>query len=165
MESLVGLKLTIVRNAGGTKVFHFGGPVSDKGCMVGKWALHVQCPWRLERAGRIVTGLADYYAPAEDNKDEFWDPDSAATGHLQDQILGDLLGGFDPNTRSYLNQTDGLRVEHAACDSFGGARIDLAGGYRLVIFPVGTRGEQWRLFEPGSDSPHLVLRDGALMAE
>ena len=67
LRSLVGLKLSIVRNAGNMKVLHFGDAIRIDAGLVGKYALHIQRPWRLERDGRVITGWSDYYIRADDN--------------------------------------------------------------------------------------------------
>jgi hypothetical protein len=45
--------------------------------------------------------------------------------------------------------------------NLGDIRLELAGGYAIVVFPAGYRHEAWRLFAPGSDGDHLVFpREG-----
>jgi hypothetical protein len=48
------------------KNFHFGDLRKRDKSFVGRYALHIQCPWRIERAGRIVTGSVDFYERARD---------------------------------------------------------------------------------------------------
>jgi hypothetical protein len=43
---------------------------------------------------------------------------------------------------------------------FGGAEIDLSGGCRITLFPDGSRGGGWRLFQPRHDAPHFVVVGG-----
>jgi hypothetical protein len=67
LEQLVGLPLSIARDAAAMKNFQFGGirpHPSGKGT-VGQYALHLQCPWRIIATDGIVTGSSDYYEPAE----------------------------------------------------------------------------------------------------
>ena len=73
-----------------------------------------------------------------------------------------VLGGYDPKTRSFVNDTDYLVVEKVDADDFGGATISLSGGYRLVIFPSGSAGEDWRLLQPLSEERHFVVSGGAV---
>jgi hypothetical protein len=47
-------------------------------------------------------------------------------------------------------------------DEFGGAAISLGRDFVLRCFPAGTRGEDWRLFRPQTDFPHLVVTGGAV---
>jgi hypothetical protein len=45
-------------------------------------------------------------------------------------------------------------------DNCGGVTFQLSGGYRLVLFPAGIRGEDWRFFRPNTDDPHFVVAGG-----
>jgi hypothetical protein len=146
------------------KVLHFGNlRRTDKG-LFGEYALHIQCPWRIEHGVRIATGWADYYLPADDNHDEHWEP-GMITGHLQNQVLADLLKGYDSETRSYTNETEYFHVVSLNPDEFGGVRIHLTGDYQIVLFPCASRGEHWRLLEPGSEKPHFVVEGGLVRFE
>ncbi len=140
------------------RVFHFGQIRKGEGGTVGEYALHVQCPWRLEGPDGIVTGRQDLWEPAEDSPDIDWETwDYEENENLQDKLIGELLEGYDPETRSFVNKTDRLIVEAVQGDAFGGATISLSGGFRLVLFPAGGRGEDWRIFCPGIDEPHFVV--------
>jgi hypothetical protein len=119
---------------------------------------------RIECDGRIVTGWADYYIGADTNDNRDWEP-GTVTGHLQNQILAELLHGYDNETRSYTNETDLLLVTDATSDSLGGIQVQLTGNYRIVLFPCASRGEEWRLLEPGSDTPNFVVEAGCTRLE
>jgi len=164
LTKLVGLRLSAAHNAGNMKTLQFGDlqKRGEKG-LVGQFALHIQCPWRIERLGKIVTGSLDYYERASDNTNDAWEP-GAITGHLQNEILGRLFEGLNDDTRSHVNRSKQLVVEEVTADSFGGARIRMSGDYNLVIFPSGTKGEDWRLFEP-SKTPHFFIEDGKAVLE
>jgi len=163
LKRLIGLKLSIARRAADLRNFQFG-PVRlvDNGT-VGEFALHIQCPWCIEGPDGIVTGRLDLWEPAEVVDDFDWESWDYETGeNLQDKRIGTLLGGYDPQTRSFVNTTSHLVVTDVETDCFGGAAITLSGGFRLVLFPAGTQGEDWRLFRPGIDEPHFVVRGGAV---
>ena len=142
LRRLIGLRMTLARNAGDMKVLHFGEvrPHPKRGTM-GEYALHIQCPWRLVTAERIVTGSTD------------------TEPSLQDRRFLDLFGG-DPETRSHENRTPWLVVEGVRGDPLGGAKVHLSGGYSLEILPVGTNeaddDENWRLLKPYGE--HFVFR-------
>lgn len=72
-------------------------------------------------------------------------------GSLRDGIFRDLLRGFDENTGQIVNSTSLLFVEDVRTDSAGGFCLILSGGFRLVVFPSGTRSEAWRFFKPSTD--------------
>lgn len=139
---LIGLKLSIARRAGDMRVFHFGGvTVAEDGRgSFGQFALHVQCPWRIEGPDGIVTSRTDLWQPADPDANIDWDTwDCDKDENLQDLRIASLLGGYDAATRSLIHATDLLVVEGVDPDEYGGATI--SGGYRLVLFPSGSAGE------------------------
>jgi len=128
---------------------------------VGDYALHIQCPWRIQGPEGIVTGRSDLWAAAKAGDDMDWDTwHYDKNENLQDRRIGEWLGGRDPLTGSFVNETGSLVVEAVRADVYGGAVIQLSGGYELVLFPGGSTGEDWRLFRPGSDEPHFVIVGG-----
>jgi hypothetical protein len=165
LTPLVGRKLSIARRAADMRGFHFGRvTVEEPGDRSGgEFALHIQCPWRLEGPAGILTGQSDLWEPAEPSQEIDWDSwDYEKDPNLQDRRIGELLGGYDPKTRSFVNDTEHLVVEKVEADDFGGAAISLSGGYRLVIFPSGSAGEDWRLLQPLSEQRHFVVSGGAV---
>ena len=87
------------------------------------------------------------------------------TGHLQNQILKEVLQGYDAATRSDMNTTDKFSVTSVAGDSFGGAQIEMTGYYRISIFPCASREEEWRFLEPSSGKQHSVIEAGSSHVE
>ena len=161
LQPLIGLELSIARRAADMRVLHFGQIRKVEKGTVGDYALHIQCPWRLEGPQGTVTGRLDLWEPAEDSPDidwETWDYDK--NENLHDTLMGEFLKGYDPQTRSFVNATGQLVVEAVKGDACGGAIIVLSGGFRLVLFPAGTRGEDWRIFQPGIDESHFVISGG-----
>jgi len=145
--------------------FHFGRVTLEESGdrSSGEFALHIQCPWRVEGPVGIVTGRTDLWEPAESSEYIDWDSwDYESNPNLQDRRIGELLGGYDPKTRSFVNDTEYLVVEQVEADDFGGAPVSLSGGYRLVIFPSGSAGEDWRLLQPLSKQRHFVVSGGAV---
>jgi hypothetical protein len=163
LKPLVGLKLSIARRAADMRIFHFGPIRTVENGTVGDYALHIQCPWRIEGPQGIVTGRWDLWEFAEDSGNIDWGTwDYAKDENLQDRLVGLFLGNYDPQTRSYINESDGLVVEAVSGDRYGGATIALSGGYRLVLFPTGTKSEDWRLFRPETKEPRLVIAGGRI---
>jgi hypothetical protein len=161
LRPLVGRPLAIARRAADMRGFHFGEVRAVDRGTVGEYTLHVQCPWRLEGPGGIVTGRADLWHPADVNERPDWDTwDYDKDENLQDRRLADFLGGYDPVTRSPVNRTGHLVVEGLDADDCGGLTVRLSGGYRLVLFPAGTRGEDWRFMGPGDLESHFVISSG-----
>ncbi len=151
LSQIIGLPLTAARRAADMRTFQFGAlrPV-DRGS-VGDFALHVQCPWRIEGPDGIVTGRLDLWEPVDDNApfDENWDYEKSP--NLQDARLEQWLA----RNESFLV------VKSVDADEFGGAAIIFGQGFVLRLFPAGTRGEDWRLFRPKTGAPHLVIIGGA----
>lgn len=164
LEPLVGLRLSVARRAADLRNFQFGQMREVEGGTVGDYALHIQCPWRIEGPGGILTGRSDLWEPAvpwETIDPETWKYED---GNLQDLRIQAFLGGFDPMTKSATNRGSLLVVERVHGDDCGGARLELSGGYHLVLFPAGTEGEDWRIFRPSTDEPHFVVSGGRVRA-
>jgi hypothetical protein len=162
LKPLIGLPLSIARRAGNMSNFQFGQVCEVDRGTVGEYALQVDCPWRLEGPHGIVTGWLDLWEPAEETGDDFdWETwAEEKKDNLQEKRLGELLGGYDEKTHSVENVTESLVVEDVQTDAYGGAVLKLSGSYRLVLFPAGSRSEDWRIFRPQSDGPHFVVAGG-----
>src|SRR5262245_12902097 len=152
LSQIVGLPLTAARRAANMRTFQFGNlrPV-DRGS-VGDFALHVQCPWRIDGPDGIITGFLDLWEPLHDNApfDEKWDYDESP--NLQDTRIEQWLA---------KNSAPPV-VKAVDADDFGSAAIVFDQEFVLRLFPAGTRGEDWRLFRPKSDDPHLIISGGAI---
>ena len=151
LSQIIGLPLTAARRAADMRTLQFGTlrPI-DRGS-VGDFALHIQCPWRIEAPDGLVTGRLDLWEPVEDGPGfdyKGWHYDKSP--NLQDFLFDQWLG------RHALS----LVVESVDADEYGGASIFFAKGFVLRLFPAGTRGEDWRLFRPKTDGPHFVVCAG-----
>ncbi len=159
LKPLIGLGLSISQRAADMRIFGFGSLRQHRKGTVGEFALHIQCPWRLEGPEGIITGRADLYEPAEEPDESFdWDSwDYQKDGNRQDKRVADLLRGSDLRTRSPVNVTESLIVEAIDADELCGVAITFSVGYRLILFPDSSKGEHWRFFRPGADLPHFVV--------
>ncbi|MBP2461456.1 MULTISPECIES: hypothetical protein [unclassified Rhizobium] len=158
LQVLVGLPLSIARNAADMKIFHFGEiqPHPSGRGTVGSYALHIQCPWRLVVKDRVFTGTSDrFVGPAEGSE---VDDDNHRSGSLQLIRIASLLKGYDETTKSFVNTTEQLIVIEAHADNVGGADLLLSGDYRLQIFPDGSLEEDWRFVE--LEGRHIVMEGG-----
>jgi hypothetical protein len=157
LKVLIGSRLSLANYAGDCRLFHFGEPSGSPPC--GKYAIHLQCAWRLEGSEGILTGLGDWYEPegTEVEVDE-WRPEEG--GSLQEAVLHALMADPPGSSRMIVNRTDHLVVTSVVSDRCGGFCIELSGGVRLSVFPTGSRGEAWRLLEPNADSEHFVVEGG-----
>jgi len=163
LEPLVGLRLSIARDAASMKNFQFGDirPDPSGSGTIGWYALHVQCPWRIVSDHDIMTGSGDYYEPVDEHG-EVELADSKA-GNLQRKRLGEMMHKFASTTRSWINATDQLVVERVTGPPFGGLELLLSGGFRLQVFPDGSRAEDWRFFSHASDEDHIVIGGGRIV--
>jgi hypothetical protein len=141
------------------RVFHFGQMREENGGTAGQYALHVQCPWRIDGPEGIVTDRSDLWEhiSGKTMTDE-WEP--GIEDNIQDVRIGSLFGSYDAKTHAHVNSSAGLVVESVHASDIGDLNIRLSGGYRLILFPDGSIGEAWRIFEPGKGVPHFVLEDG-----
>lgn len=157
---LVGLPMWGSHRAADMECFKFGAMILSviragkrKGdpTVVGQYALHLQCAWRLDAPSGIVAARRDYWYPAGDDPhaglDDF-DPD-----------------GPEPDRRSELlkefwkrSADDSPRVRAVIADEVGGFRVTFSGGIVLTAFPDDSLdGEHWRLLQPGNLDSHFVV--------
>ncbi len=163
LTPLIRQKLSVARRAADMRVLHFGtlrpAPKSDIPLLknkprgsIGDFVLHIQCPWRIETEDSILTGRSDLWEPCErPDGFSYADWDYERDGNLQDQLLDHF----------FLNN-DKPVVESVSIQSNCAFTLAISGGYRLVVFPSGSIGEDWRLFRPGTEEPHLVVSGGAI---
>src|SRR5688572_17929415 len=112
VEPLIGLKLSVARRAGDMRGFHFGEMQEVDRGTVGQYALHVSCPWRIDGPEGIVTGRNDLWEHISGTlMPDDWEP--SIDDNLQDIQLSNLFGGYDAKTRSHINMSELLVVEHA----------------------------------------------------
>jgi hypothetical protein len=83
-------------------------------------------------------------------------PDDHQFGNLQLKRLQEVFGNYDEKTQSLIDETESLTFISVNSDQFGGIDLECSGGYRLQVFPNGSRGENCRFFSPGSDEAHFV---------
>jgi hypothetical protein len=115
--------------------------------VVGDWAVHVQCPWRLIRHDRILVGYHDFY----------YTPDG---GPAKDWHAGERTR-FDDVTSMICAEFDKMPpvVASVQVDDVGGFSVRLSSEHRLDVFPDRSDEtcDQWRIFQPGVDSKHFVF--------
>ncbi len=164
LKPLIGLKLSLARRSMDMRNFHFGQLRRVEGSVVGEFALHLYCPWRLAGPEGLITGRLDVWEPLKETLDFDWNSwDYDRGGNLQDWYLSQLLGSYDPKVDALVNQSDDFIVETVQTDNCGGAVLHLSGGYQLSIFPAGRVGEDWRILRPGIDEPHFVISGGRVL--
>jgi hypothetical protein len=115
---------------------------------VGQWAIHIQCPWRITKARRIVVAYHDYYYDPKGDALNDWD---ARGKNRFDHIAKTLNSRFKSLPIGILS---------TSVDDFGGFVMKLAHGYQLEVFPDGSLpdAELWRIFQPNMDKKHFVVK-------
>lgn len=171
-QPLIGLPVCLVGRITNLQYFHFGVrhsvviqyPVKNRGKIrvVGEYALHIQCAWRITRSSKMIAGSNDLYDPADgsaDDPDEFnWYVSGASR---LDRIVDRLREEW---------QLEPPVVVHCSADELGGFRLTLSAGYVIEAFPdnsqSGEHSEHWRLFRPtineDDDYPHTVVGNNGL---
>ncbi len=129
LAQLVELPLTAMRRAADMRTLSFGKLRAVPGGSVGKFALHIQCPWRIESPAGIVTGRTDLWEPVETGEEvdyENWDYETSP--NVQDVKVEEWLTEY----RRFLI------VRRIEADDYGGAEIhfekDLPCGCFLPAF-------------------------------
>jgi hypothetical protein len=119
---------------------------------VGDWAIHVQCPWRVCKCGRVVVAYHDFYY--DDNGDALEDWDIPGQSRF-DSVAAMLCAEFEAVPPIVTGVEPG---------DVGGFSTHLSQNYRLDVFPDTSLGqsEHRRLFQPALHAEHFVVSsDGA----
>lgn len=128
-----------------------------KKVIVGEYALHVQCAWRLARADRVVVGSVDVYYPPDLTSEEIppgfdWDK-----GLNRRDMLLSLL--FEDGKRQFI-------VRRVDVGNAGSLFIGMDEGISLEVMPNSSlAGEHWRVFRPRSPEPHFVFSGSGVERE
>lgn len=152
LAPLLGLPFRRIGRATNLLWLHFGEmhEVSDRRAgtkVVGDWALHIQCPWRISRQGRILIAYHDYYWGPDGKPVEDWD----VVGKTRfDLAASKLCAEFTATPPAVVSVQP---------DDVGGFCVHFSGDYRLDVFPADSdqSSEHWRIFQPGVDRRHFVF--------
>jgi excisionase family DNA binding protein len=119
------------------------------------YALHIQCPWRIQRSGRLVVGYRDMRDPPAGLPNEGFDPNEGVT--RRDELLQAFFA--ERATRPRL-------VVEVTATEFGDVRLVLDDRSVLEIFPdsVASDDEYWRLLLRPSGGDHFVSGDHFVMS-
>lgn len=138
---LQGTKLNAIGRAAAMCWFSFGDLVeieSRNGLRtVGKFALHLSCPWRIQRNSKIQLASMDMFEPA--------------SAHRYDKTFEwDIQGNnlFDERTAIFCNKEPVITVQSVQLSPTYDLNITFSNNCVLEVFVCGsTDAEQWRLFE------------------
>jgi hypothetical protein len=120
---------------------------------VGEFALHVSCPWRLVGPDGMVVASGDLFTPA--------DPAAELANFEWDQPGANW---WDVRLQAFIAATAEapLAVSSVFADELGSLRLILGGEFVLDLFPDSSHAphvesEFWRLLQPGTGEPHIVV--------
>ena len=124
--------------------------------LTSRYALHIQCPWRIVSGDGVVVGYTDIAAPRSGlPDDDSFDRDVVGSTR-RDELLKRFFGARAAAPR---------RVTDCKVGAAGWLSISLDDGSALEVVPDTTAEadlESWRLFEMGSDADHLVVRGSGI---
>jgi hypothetical protein len=154
---LVGKPLSGTSRVLDMEMFEFGEqvPFTDRrgrARTIGEYRLHVQCSWRIVRAGTILMGYADLTEPPRGVAAEDFDPNTGAKTR-RDELMARFLEDTSLAGRAVTRQES---------TPYGDVRLTFRDGSRLELFPEASAGENesWRLLMP--DGSHIVMSGAGL---
>ena len=160
LAPLIGMRIWGGARALDIVTIQFGPKVRSKSPL-GKWrvlgtyALHLQCPWRVIFEDQVIFGDGDKFYPRSDHPDESsFDWRRPPTSRLDEKMKIHLS-----KKTSKKPKVDKISVGNA-----GAFTLILNNTYRLEVFPHDSREECWRLFKPDMGSPHFVV-NGSVAVE
>jgi hypothetical protein len=166
VKPLIGLPLSIAREAADMRIFHFGGirPHRTGKGTVGSHALHIQCTWRLVDRDGIITGYSDRFYCLDPEVEP--NPENLQSGNLQKILIERFMGEFDDLTGSHVDLKRRHVVASVQADQYGSVDIAFTDGVRLQLFPDGSSTEDWRFFatEP-PDLDHFAIVGGKIQPD
>jgi hypothetical protein len=153
LSVLVGLPLWALGRAADLAWFEFGDRRTvlshlGKEKLVGDYALHIQCPWRMTLGHEIITGRGDIFCAPEKSEEPTPIDFDWQKGNRFDRIVAVL---FDHESRQ-------LTVQGVRAGEVGSLVIQLEDGYKLEVFPYDFEsGEHWRFSSHTLTSHTLYL--------
>ena len=120
------------------------------------YSLHVQCPFRFIRQGKIIIASHDMYCPSKKFNGEYetfnWDVEGANL--------------FDENVKRYLDNYDSKCIQ-ISISEFNDLKVVFDNSIELYLYSVSsTYEEQWRLFEKGNkNKEHVVVTSSGYSLE
>ncbi|VXB84820.1 conserved hypothetical protein [Burkholderia sp. 8Y] len=144
LSVLIGLDVSGVSHAADMLTLHFGPQKhfrSRRGTVLegGAWALHVQCPWQLKQEESIVATQFMLSQPDDD-------------AHQAADWLNAQLVTNGPTIVSSISASGSGAVQLAMSNHFC---LDIISG-------CVPDEEDWRFFEPGTDTKHFVIEGGKI---
>ncbi|AYE53337.1 hypothetical protein OEA_26940 (plasmid) [Priestia megaterium NCT-2] len=164
LESLVGSKLTNIGRASNLFWLELGERLSvvrrGRTIELSKYALNIQCSWRITRGNKIVVASRDFYSLSSD-----WN-------EIKEDFDWDVQGNnkFDEKVEYLVKSIkEPLTVEKIDSDEIGGLKVFLSKDFTLNVFPDSSEDDEysefWRFFTRGKDSFHFVVTGNGIEKE
>ena len=151
---LSGLQVRYIGRSGNMGWIGFGQDVSLAGPknsvrVVAKYAIHIQCAFRVLTKDSVLFGSSDMYEPA-DNTIPYSDFDWDVLGANYYDVCAQRL-----STEFGDNKVIVTRIE---VTTYGDVSIMLSNNMVIEVFiDNGTNSESFRFFEPGNKDSHVVV--------
>lgn len=154
LSPLIGLPMWRGGRAVNLIWFEFGSRVSfidERGDarIVGDYAIHLQCSWRLTNKRTLFVASRDMYEPRTDRPivDDAFNWSSPGRTYCDEQL-----------ENLFVNYKDSLIVTHVQADDFGGFELWLQHDFKLAVFlDISLAVEGWRFLEPSKLSADFVM--------
>ncbi|SMH45406.1 hypothetical protein [Mesorhizobium australicum] len=159
LESLVGLRLSIIRRVVDMLILHFGAiretrTRKGKLAYVGELSVHISGSWRIDGPEKTIVGQEDLHAFAGAEKPDNWTYKKGNT-----RLDAKLDATFPFDAQGWRPSDAGFTVASVDMSRYGDLSIGFVNNFAIRAFPSYTEYECWRLFEPGGKSDHLVVPD------
>jgi len=155
LSSLIGLPLSETYRAADVRAFGFGGLSKlDNGGFTTPYVIHIQTGWRLQTDSLLLTGYEDFLVHADGETAADWRPGTARLS-IQDVLCKEFV--FGPGGNIEEPMISAHTVSKVSADDLGGAVLRFSNEASLIIFPIRSRGELWRLFRGQPNFPHFVV--------
>ena len=118
-----------------------------------KYALHAECTSRITCDGKIILAKSDIFLPAQKiASDECFEWENFVWDEMGnnyfDEVTSDLISKSTPD----------FIVKDVSISKYGDVSIQFENGFVLELFADGSSGsENWRFFENGTESGHLIM--------
>lgn len=173
LSPLIGQPLLKITRAADTICLHLGNLIEKRcavrgadGCftvapaLVGEYALHVICCFRLSCGTSIVAAKSDLYQPSAAARAEFGE-------ELPEEYDYDVIGHnrLDEIISSALTDLTDFIIQKIIVRRFGDLRIIFSNGFELEVIVDLSGGEEcWRFFKHG-DEDHLIITGHGLAVD
>src|SRR5688572_31230515 len=115
---LIGLQLSLIHRVADLCIFHFGEIRRVGEGKIGRYALHIQCPWRIEHDDYILTGRTDLWEAVDPDAVEDWETwNYERHPNLQDALLDTFLPSPESPGQTHRTTARQLIVEAIQTDN------------------------------------------------